>query len=103
MKAPKENNYNEYCSQIVYVYSTFNLKMEKVNHDTLQTSLIYENEIEYSSEFDFSIIQNVFSKFKTVNDFFEFLNEQEKEYSFYISKLNNEIAFYLYILQQIWI
>ena len=90
MKAPKENNYNEYCSQIVYVYSTFNLKMEKVNHDTLQTSLIYENEIEYSSEFDFSIIQNVFSKFKTVNDFFEFLNEQEKEYSFYISKLNNE-------------
>jgi hypothetical protein len=90
MDSKNENQYIKYYSEIKYKYSTFKLDLNLEKDDNLKISLIYADELEYSSIFKFTSLKIKYHKCKSINEFFIFLNEYEKDYQFYISEIKIE-------------
>ena len=90
MDAPT-NQLVEYKTEIKYYYSTFNLNIKIEENNIFEIILIYENEIEYSYKYKFTDALQKHQQFKTINDFFKFLNNG-KNYCFYILEINREFC-----------
>ena len=90
MDSKNENQYIKYYSELEYNYSTFKLDLNLEKDDNLKISLIYADELEYSSIFKFTSLKIKYHKCKSIDEFFIFLNECEKDYQFYISEINKE-------------
>ena len=90
MESTNQNKYIKYNSEIKYDNSTFKLNLNFENYDKFKISLIYADEIEYSSEFDFTSTEIKNPKCKTRDEFLTFLNESNNEYYFSISDINKE-------------
>ena len=91
MNAPNEKQYLKFESELKYGHSVYDFIMKiEEGDDIYRINLIYEKEIEYSSKFKFTDLQQKFPKFKSVYHFFKFLNENRTNYEFCISQLNRE-------------
>ena len=90
MESTNQNKYIKYSSEIKYDKSSFKLNLNFENYDKFKISLIYADEIEYSSEFNFTSSEIKNPNCKTKDEFLAFLNECSNEYYFYISDINKE-------------
>ena len=89
MDSQHQNQNIEFRVQIEYFRSIFYLIMKIKNDNKYSITLIYKNEIENSFEFNFTDIQQNNEQFKTINDYFLFLNDF-KNYEFLISDINKD-------------
>ena len=90
MESTNQNKYIKYNSEIRYNNSSFKLNLDFENDDKFKISLIYADEIEYSSEFNFTSFEIKNPQCKTRDEFLTFLNECANEYHFNISDINKE-------------
>ena len=90
MISSKANKSPEYNSKIQYYETSFDFAIKAEKKDKLKFCLIYENEMEYSLDYNFIEIQQKHQQFKTIYDFFKFLQDCQKDYNFFISELNRE-------------
>ena len=90
MESTNQNKYIKYNSEIRYNNSSFKLNLDFENDDKFKISLIYADEIEYSSEFNFTSFEIKNPQCKTRDEFLTFLNECANEYYFNISDINKE-------------
>ena len=80
----------EYESKLKYHPNTFDfyMKIEKNNHFLM--TLLYDKTIEYYLKFNFFDFKTKNPEFKTIQDFFYFLNECKDKFHFSISENNKE-------------
>ena len=79
----------EFKSVLKYYYSKFDFTLKVENNNNFKLTLIYSQIVEYSSEYNFKYIQDKKPAFKTIFEFFEFLNDSNI-IKFYISEIKKE-------------